>query len=205
MSTVIHRNGASKDKILASNVLMNAGNNKNDTVQKRIEDLEAGGGGGGSIVSVDPILTEGEHIADIIVNDNVSKIFAPENKIVDVRVNNTSVVNANKVANINLIHANTEEYWNSQVDLIGEANHLYIYTDHSQIDGHNIPALKVGDGLGYLIDAPFIDSDAATLYHHIRDLGIHITDEERAFWNDKVTCYLSLLDGENVVFTKNLE
>lgn len=97
MSTIIHRNGASKDKILASNVLMGTGNNKNDTVQKRIEELEAGGGGGGSTVVVTPILTQGVHIANIMVDNQVSEIYAPEGggtgDVTDVLVDGVSVVN----------------------------------------------------------------------------------------------------------------
>ena len=75
MNTLIHRNNASKEKILASNVLMGVGNDKTDNVEKRINDLERGGGGGGSIVEVTPLLSEGVHIANIKVNGINNKIY----------------------------------------------------------------------------------------------------------------------------------
>ena len=58
--------------------------------------------------------------------------------------------------------------------------------------------IKVGDGNAYLIDKPFLD----TIYwEHVNDTDIHITAEEREFWNNKVRCYYSLVDDETVVFT----
>jgi hypothetical protein len=103
---------------------------------------------------------------------------------------------------MNSVHQNTEAFWNAQLDLIGEAGHIYVYTDHDEVDGKKIPGIKVGDGLGYLIDAPFIDSNASKLIEHIQNSDIHVSLAEKEFWNNKVNCFMSRVDGENIIFTR---
>lgn len=108
----------------------------------------------------------------------------------------------------NIIHFGTTEYWNSQATLIGENNHIYVYTDYSTIESdgetRNIPNIKIGDGNAYLIDNPFITTSIDDLLQlHIGDDIKHITAEERDVWNGKVRCYLSASDSETVIFTTN--
>ena len=99
------------------------------------------------------------------------------------------------------IFVNTTEYWNSQPSLITIKDALYIYTDYEQDEeGNDVPGIKVGDGLGYLIDAPFTSDP---YYDHIRNQFIHITPEERERWNNKVRCYIDVNDLEKLVFTTN--
>ena len=76
------------------------------------------------------------------------------------------------------------ETWNSQPELVAKKNVVYIYTDH-HMDKHGrpVPGFKVGDGLSYLIDMPF-------------------TNEEREFWNNKVTTIISEVDNEELIFTR---
>ena len=70
--------------------------------------------------------------------------------------------------------------WAQQTSLISEKDVIYVYTDHQTDDGKNIPGIKIGDGLTYVVDLPFVD----TIYmKHITDTDIHITAEERAKWN----------------------
>lgn len=94
------------------------------------------------------------------------------------------------------IHQDTTEAWNSQPNLIAKAGHLYFYTDYQQVGGVNIAGLKLGDGTSYLIDLPFED---AQFQEHISDTIIHITQEEREFWNNKNR---AVITGENLVLTK---
>ena len=106
MGTIVHRNNALKDKMVASNVLMGLGNDNTDTVERRIRELEEGGGGGGSVVRVLPLLDEGVNIADISINGVVSKLYAPQGggsgDVTDVTVNGTSVVDEHGIAEIDL-------------------------------------------------------------------------------------------------------
>ena len=100
------------------------------------------------------------------------------------------------------LYYDTTANFNSDPSRITEEKAIYVYCDYQKDeDDNDIPGIKIGDGKGYLIDAPFID----TLYaEHIMDRIIHITQEERMFWNDKVRCYIDFNDDiENLIFTTN--
>ena len=91
--------------------------------------------------------------------------------------------------------------WNSQPQLISARGYIYIYSDHKQDEhGQNIAGMKVGDGSAYLIDMPFTDD---LFYSHIENGEIHITPEERAFWNNKIRCYVDPLNEHRLIFTTN--
>lgn len=107
--------------------------------------------------------------------------------------------------NVNVVHINTENYWNSVPTLISKEGHVYVYTDHSKDGNKNIPAVKIGDGVSYLIDMPFVESNYTALNEHIKNSQIHITENERLFWNNKVRCNDSSLiqGGETLIFTIN--
>ena len=92
----------------------------------------------------------------------------------------------------------TVEYWNSYPSLIAQIGSVYVYTDALEVDGELIPNFKIGDGTSYLIDMPFV---SANVDKHIQDQVRHITAEERAKWNNKVSVSISALDSENLVFT----
>lgn len=101
----------------------------------------------------------------------------------------------------NNVRVATTAEWDAQRDLIGVKNVVYVYTDHEQTeDGNPVPAFKVGDGLAYLIDAPF-NSDIAM--QHIQDTTVHVTAAEKEFWNNKVTAYLNAENMEQLILTKN--
>lgn len=102
--------------------------------------------------------------------------------------------------NVNLnkqVLFNTTAAWDAQVQLQSQPNTIYVYTDH-QMDsqGNLVAGIKVGDGNAYLVDMPFTD---AVIMEHMSNNVIHITAEERAFWNNKVSCYLA--DNDRVIFT----
>ena len=89
-------------------------------------------------------------------------------------------------------------------------NILYIYTDYKTIekDGQQylLPGLKVGDGTSYLIDLPFLNSGDNSainqiIMDHINNNVIHITQNERSFWNSKLN-YQSQLINETLIFNR---
>lgn len=99
--------------------------------------------------------------------------------------------------------SDTTENWNKQASLISEFNTIYVYVDHqtkTDEEGKEIwiPGIKIGDGKAYLIDLPFSDE---LMIAHINDLGIHVTPEEKEFWNNKVRTYMDIVEGEQLVFT----
>lgn len=93
------------------------------------------------------------------------------------------------------IEQDTTEAWNSQPNLIAKKGHLYFYTDYKNVGGENIAGLKLGDGTSYLIDLPFVD---AQFQEHISDTIVHITQQEREFWNNKNR---AVITGENLILT----
>lgn len=107
------------------------------------------------------------------------------------------------------IYYDTKENWDLQVDLIAKKAAIYVYSDASyQSDGHGnntpIPALKVGDGSSYLIDMPFVNADLTEqILSHVNNELIHVSEEDREKWNNKVTCYINDQNSENLIFSKN--
>ena len=96
----------------------------------------------------------------------------------------------------------TVEGWTSKPKLISQPNTMYVYTDYQSVDGKDVPGIKIGDGNSYLIDTPFID----TLYaRHIANNVIHITQEEREFWNNKVTAFIAPEQSDRLVLSKSEE
>lgn len=109
----------------------------------------------------------------------------------------------NKPEDIPSIYYNTVEGWANQSNLIGKRNALYVYTDAYMIDGKVAPDIKIGDGSSYLIDTPYLSSAdiRKQLEDHINDNSIHVTAEEKEFWNNKVRAYHSTIQDETIVFT----
>ena len=89
-----------------------------------------------------------------------------------------------------VISATTEE-WNSKPNYISVKDIIYVYTDHNVISGENIPGIKVGDGVTYLIDLPFVTG------------GCEVTQEQIDFWNNKVAIMIDPNDPECVIFYTN--
>jgi hypothetical protein len=99
----------------------------------------------------------------------------------------------------NSVLYDTEANWNSKISLIANKGTIYIYSDH-ETDGQNlIPSIKVGDGTSYLIDMPFIDKLYAD---HILNTVIHVTAEDKAFWNNKVTAIIDSVQLNTLILTK---
>ena len=93
----------------------------------------------------------------------------------------------------------TKENWNSDPKRIAKKGYIYIYSNYKTHKGKNIAGMKVGDGLSYLIDMAFLDDIYAD---HIKDQIIHVSQQDRDFWNNKVRCYMEdEVVGENLIFT----
>lgn len=112
------------------------------------------------------------------------------------------------VENRAIAYLRTKEEWNSNISLTAENGVIYIYTNYKTITQNNetkdIPGIKIGDGKSYLIDLPFITTYIqSTLIEHINNSNIHISQIDRDFWNNKITCSLDTDDEENLILTKN--
>lgn len=79
----------------------------------------------------------------------------------------------------------TTAYWNAHRDTKTKRGYIYIYSDWKVDEqGRYISGLKIGDGNNFLQNLPFTDG---MLMDHIYDTIVHVTAEERAFWNNKTS------------------
>lgn len=116
----------------------------------------------------------------------------------------------NKTKNNLIYYSNTKSAWDSDILKIADKDVLYIYTDYKTIeqDGKSyfLPGLKMGDGKSYLIDLPFINNGIDSQFEqvildHLNNKIIHISPEERSFWNNKLN-YQSQLINETLVLNR---
>lgn len=97
----------------------------------------------------------------------------------------------------------TTENWNSALGFIPMKGEVIIYEDYEVVDGANIPGIKIGDGTTYVQDLPFVGSyERDLLLLHINNAGIHVSPEEKEFWNNKINT-TDYLIGEALIFTRN--
>lgn len=83
------------------------------------------------------------------------------------------------------ILAHTTAEWQDLSNYQSKFGSIYIYTDYDVKDGVNIPAIKIGDGSAYVVDLPF--------------MSCGVTEEEKDFWNNKVSAVIDPYDSENLV------
>lgn len=100
----------------------------------------------------------------------------------------------------NMVISHTTDEWNALYELVSKKDYIYVYTDHQKDGETDIPGIKIGDGNAYVVDLPFCD---ALYANHINNTVLHITNEERDFWNNKVTCFIDPYNDERVIFSKN--
>lgn len=99
------------------------------------------------------------------------------------------------------VHIDTTANWDLQSSLVSQKGHIYVYTDYETVDGVVIPAVKIGDGNAYLKDMPFVDGNATSLRKHINNTTVHVTSQEKLFWNEKMRCFVSQGTPETLIFT----
>lgn len=103
--------------------------------------------------------------------------------------------------------AMTKQQWEAENRQTSQSGVLYVTTDYKTVtkDGttYNIPAFKLGDGNGYIVDLPYATVDEETFFNHVNDKVIHITQAERNFWNNKNRCEIDENNPECLVMTIN--
>lgn len=110
-----------------------------------------------------------------------------------------------RIENIGVFYSiDTMAGWSGNANYIPQRNELIIYTDKYSYekDGETVyvPGIKMGDGTSYVVDLPFfLDAIYDAFEKHIKDTTLHITSEERTFWNNKLNC---VVDGENLTLNR---
>lgn len=92
----------------------------------------------------------------------------------------------------------TTAYFNSEdvKTTVPPKGQLVIFSDlyeRTNSEGTTITSagIKVGDGIKTIEQLPFIDW---FYWDHINDTNIHVTEEQKTFWNNKITCEVSEVD-----------
>lgn len=85
---------------------------------------------------------------------------------------------------------------------------IIVYTDYEVVPSDRgpitVPNFKVGNGNVYLTDLPFVDVGLRyELNNHINNNVIHITQEEREFWNNKINCIDTEISDDLLIFTRD--
>lgn len=94
------------------------------------------------------------------------------------------------------IEVHTSEQWREAGRAISKKGTFYVYSDGFNQDGQLIPRIKLGDGMAYISDLPFLDSYLLNeIFEHINDNVRHVTQQERLFWNNK----LNVDDNQEIV------
>lgn len=93
----------------------------------------------------------------------------------------------------------TTENWNNAVGFVPLPGEIIVYEDYEvktyTVEEYgetitktvNIPNIKVGTGNAYIQDLAFVDEQTRDiLMAHIQDHDIHVTLQEKVFWNNKI-------------------
>lgn len=112
----------------------------------------------------------------------------------------------------------TSAYWRARPSFSPPPGQIVVWTDKSRFtakrasDGLEaevcVPGLKIGDGNAFNIDLPFVAGDVERrLDAHVADAAAHVSAEDRASWDNKVTVGRTPgadgVEGETLVITRN--
>ena len=103
------------------------------------------------------------------------------------------------------ITIDTTDGWNARRTYVPIKGEIVIFSDRRVVDNVNCPGIKIGDGMAYVVDLPFFGDDETNsimsiINDHINNTAIHVSIEDRDFWNAKLNYET---DGENLIFTRN--
>lgn len=143
--------------------------------------------------------------ADQVVQVTTSNYERLQNKP---SVNGVELTGDKSSEDLKIVLRDTKAGWDAQPTLQSEKNVIYIYTDYQTKDNGDgtytiTPGIKVGDGSSYLIDMPFVGADSSVLEQHILNNTVHVTAEEKEFWNNKWRGYIDEANPTLLVFTTN--
>lgn len=124
-------------------------------------------------------------------------------------------------ARIQLKH-DTTEHWNNAIGFIPLPGEVIVYDDYETktytVEEYGetvtktvqIPNIKIGTGNAYVQDLAFVDEQTkAILMEHINNQNIHVTLQDKLFWNNKVNiddAYAQIhqeLEDETLIFNRN--
>ena len=94
----------------------------------------------------------------------------------------------------------TKENWKRYDKARSIKGTLYVYTEDDPEVAIS-PKIKIGDGMAYICDLPFVTGDLEKMLNqHILNDDIHVTLQEKNFWNNK----LNIINTQNGVIDNTL-
>lgn len=76
----------------------------------------------------------------------------------------------------------TTAYWEEHYDYVPKDGEIISYSDRQITAQGNLPGLKIGDGETTVANLLFID---ALVQQHLQNTTIHVTSQEKTFWNTR--------------------
>ena len=126
----------------------------------------------------------------------------PQNNIIPDVINGFQTALTGKQ---DLIHADTTANWNAHLTFIPAKGEIVIYLDKKIVEEGNetvtYPGIKIGDGMAYCVDLPFLGDDiAAELLAHINNSSVHVSSADRMRWDSKLNC---TVNQETLILDRN--
>ena len=148
--------------------------------------------------------TQSNQTLSLCMSNGVSAITDYERLKNKPSINGVELIGNQTSASLYVVSENTVEGWGQTPMYIPKNGEIVVYTDYAKDDNDNpIPAIKIGDGNAFIADLPFVNDDIRNdLLDHINDRVVHITDEERNFWNNKLNYEYNVGD-ENLILNRN--
>ena len=120
-------------------------------------------------------------------------------------VNNLPFIYSDSLNNEIVIGTTSE--LNRDIFYIPKKGEIRLYLDKTTFEKNGsiitVPGIKVGDGLAYGVDLPFLGDDILQrVLDHIANNVIHITQAERDFWNNKINCQ-DQVERENLILNRH--
>ena len=92
----------------------------------------------------------------------------------------------------------TSEEWAREPELVSQKGSIYVYMDENDVK------FKIGDDTTYVVDLPFATPSTKEFEEHVQNSNVHVTPEEKEFWNNKWSGYLDMTEGERLIFTTGI-
>lgn len=147
--------------------------------------------------------------------DNVAELLrqVEEKDIYDVATQESdglmSALDKLKIDTLQEVQYATTDFWDNCRGYIPNKGQIIVYSDYKTItkDGKTVtvPAIKIGSGNGYIQDLPFVGDDIRDeILKHISNTNIHVTPEEKAYWNNKLNVTdIREVVNETLIFNRN--
>lgn len=113
------------------------------------------------------------------------------------QINDVTLTGNMSLSDLNISSENTTAGWEAMPSYTPKAGEVCLYSDTHRI--------KIGDGQAAIGDLPYVRGEneaenGSVLYAHVNNDMIHVSAEDRVFWDSKLN--YSLVD-ERLIFNRN--